>query len=173
MKKLLWLILSLLLVSGLAGGCGEKESLAAAEGPASGVPAQGVSDGEKAQAGAADSAVDLDLTQLSSVMVYSEVFNIMQNPWDYLGKTMKMGGPYYSYYDETTESSYHFVIIEDALACCQQGIEFLWQGGRPAAEDYPEDGAIIEITGYLEIYQEDGAEYFRLATEELTIKAAE
>ena len=50
--------------------------------------------------------VDIDLTKLSKTMVYSEVYNIMLNPADYVGKTMRMGGEYYSFTDESTGNIY-------------------------------------------------------------------
>lgn len=36
--------------------------------------------------------VDVDLTRLSSTMVYSEVYNMMTVPGDYIGKTIKNDG---------------------------------------------------------------------------------
>ncbi|MBO6282705.1 MAG: hypothetical protein J6M63_02110, partial [Pseudobutyrivibrio sp.] len=38
---------------------------------------------------ASDPSVDLDLTTLSSTMVYSEVFNMMMEPMAYEGQTIK------------------------------------------------------------------------------------
>ena len=38
--------------------------------------------------------VDVDLTRLSSTMVYSEVYNMMNAPGDYIGKTIKMTGQF-------------------------------------------------------------------------------
>ena len=38
--------------------------------------------------------VDFDLTRLSSTMVYSEVYNMMNAPGDYIGKTIKMTGQF-------------------------------------------------------------------------------
>ena len=37
-------------------------------------------------------SVDVDLTTLSSTMVYAEVFNMMMSPDDYIGKTIRMTG---------------------------------------------------------------------------------
>jgi len=34
--------------------------------------------------------IDVDLTEMSSTMIYSEVNNIMTNPDDYMGKTIKI-----------------------------------------------------------------------------------
>ena len=41
--------------------------------------------------------VDVDLTQLSSTMLYSEVYNMVMSPEDYVGKTVKMNGQFAAY----------------------------------------------------------------------------
>ena len=69
-------------------------------------------------------SVDLDLTQLSSTVVYSEVYNMLITPDDYKGKIIKMKGQFNQYTDEETGKIYNSVIIPDATACCQQGLEF-------------------------------------------------
>lgn len=167
MKKLSCLLIVLLLVLSLSTGCGQEEKAAAGNAAEESTSATAAI--ENPPSGASDSAIDLDLTQLSSILVYSEVFSMMERPEEYMGKTMKMAGLYYCLYDETTESAYHFVIIEDALECCQQGIEFVWKGDHAYPQDYPEEGAVIEVTGSLEVYEESAMEYYRLAADELTI----
>ena len=42
----------------------------------------------------------VDLTRLSATMVYAEVFNMMVEPENYVGKTIKMNGLFYVYPDE-------------------------------------------------------------------------
>lgn len=69
-------------------------------------------------------SVDLDLTKLSSTVVYSEVYNMLITPDDYKGKIVKMKGQFNQYTDEETGKIYNTVIIPDATACCQQGLEF-------------------------------------------------
>lgn len=69
-------------------------------------------------------SVDLDLTELSSTVVYSEVYNMLITPDDYKGKIIKMKGQFNQYTDEETGKIYNAVIIPDATACCQQGLEF-------------------------------------------------
>ena len=66
----------------------------------------------------------IDLTTLSATMVYSEVFMMMREPEDFIGKTVKMKGLFNYYHDEDSDISYYSCIIQDALACCSQGIEF-------------------------------------------------
>ena len=69
-------------------------------------------------------SVDLDLTKLSSTLVYSEVYNMLITPDDYKGKIIKMKGQFNQYTDEETGKIHNAVIIPDATACCQQGLEF-------------------------------------------------
>ena len=69
-------------------------------------------------------SVDLDLTELSSTVVYSEVYNMLITPDDYKGKIIKMKGQFNQYTDDETGKIYNSVIIPDATACCQQGLEF-------------------------------------------------
>jgi len=111
--------------------------------------------------------VDVDLTAPSSTMVYAEVYNMLLSPDDYRGKIIKMRGPYYAdYYDETCQY-YHFVVIEDASACCAQGLEFIWAGEHIYPDDYPEDGEIIEVTGIFDSYEELGEQYFYIAADRM------
>ena len=118
---------------------------------------------------AAAAGVDVDLTAMSSTMVYAEVYNMLMDPGLYMGKTVRMSGPYYaSYYDETGKY-YHYVIIEDATACCQQGMEFIWNGDHVYPSDYPEDFTRIEVTGTFEYYEELDYPYYYLAVDGITI----
>lgn len=116
--------------------------------------------------------VDVDLTVLSSTMVYSEVYNMMVNPDVYLGKTIKVIGPYYAgQLVYGTEKYYHFVVISDATACCQNGIEFIWDDNSHVYPDeYPKDNTVIEITGVFSSYEESGNTYYYLKTDGITIK---
>ena len=114
-----------------------------------------------------DGAVDVDLTALSSTMVYAEVYNMMTNPDAYMGKTLKVRGTYYSTYLEDTKNTYYFVVISDATACCQQGIEFIWNGEHSDLQDYPEEGSEIEVTGVFGSYQEQDQTYYCLAVDEM------
>jgi len=117
----------------------------------------------------ASDGIDVDLTALGSIMVYAEVYNMMTNPDDYMGKTIKMSGPYYASYYDMTDSYYHYVIIEDATACCKQGLEFVWSGDRSYPEDYPEESTQIEVTGVFGSYDELDITYYYLAVDDISI----
>ena len=109
--------------------------------------------------------VDVDLTALSSTMVYAEVYNIMMQPDQYLGKTIKVSGQYYSDYYDRTEKYYHFVLIDDAAACCQQGLEFSLIGESVYPDDYPKTDATIQIVGTFDRYDEFDNTYYYISVE--------
>ncbi len=109
----------------------------------------------------------VDLTALSSTMVYSEVYNMMYYPENYVGKTVKMSGVYAVYHDESTDKCYHACIISDATACCSQGIEFELTENHTYPDDYPEEGGQICVTGTFDTYQEGEYTYCTLRDAEI------
>jgi hypothetical protein len=106
--------------------------------------------------------IDIDLTTLSATMVYSQVYNMMIAPEDYVGKMVKMQGMMASYYDEAADKRYFACIIQDATACCAQGIEFELEGDYKYPDDYPSDGETICVEGIFETYDEAGNTYVTL-----------
>ena len=116
------------------------------------------------------SKIDVDLTRMSSTMVYSEVNNILLNPQDYVDKTIKMEGEMAVYTNKDQSAYYYTVIVADATACCSQGLEFVLANGSTALSDYPESGTQVSVVGKGETYDEDGTEYFHLVQSELTVK---
>ena len=111
---------------------------------------------------------DVDLTQLSNTMVYAEVNNIMTNPDKYVGRTIKMSGPYQSDYYEEAGTNYHFILIEDAAACCTQGLPFVWNGEH-APDDYPEVGTKIETSGVFRKNTNNDMLLYYIAVDEINI----
>ena len=104
-----------------------------------------------------DETVDYDLTQMSSDMVYATVYQMMVTPEEYEGKTFRIDGNFYATYYEATKKYYFYCIIQDATACCAQGMEFIWDDGSHIYPDeYPEDNAEIVVEGTFETYREDG-----------------
>lgn len=113
-----------------------------------------------------DETVDYDLTQMSSDMVYATAYQMMVTPEEYEGKTFRIDGNFYVTYYEATKKYYFYCIIQDATACCAQGMEFIWDDGSHIYPDeYPEDNAEIVVEGTFETYREDGDEnlYCRLS----------
>ena len=96
-------------------------------------------------------SVDLDLTELSSTLIYSEVYNMLITPDDYKGKIIKMKGLFNQYTDEETGKIYNAVVIPDATACCQQGLEFeLSDKTNPNFEQ----GTEITVVGTFDTYSD-------------------
>ena len=113
-----------------------------------------------------DGTVDYDLTQMSSDMVYATVYQMMVTPEEYEGKTFRIDGNFYATYYEATKKYYFYCVIQDATACCAQGMEFVWEDGSHIYPDeYPEDNAEIVVEGTFETYKEEGDQnlYCRLS----------
>lgn len=142
MKKTIAVILVLIAVFPLPA-CGKND--AAAKTP----PVETAAPTAAAVSTGAD-AVDVDLTQLSSTMVYSEVFAMMSEPERYLGKTVKMKGAF-SAFTGTTGKLYNACIVQDATACCAQGLEFELSDGSAC----PEPGTEITVVGTFDTYREE------------------
>ncbi|MCR4929907.1 MAG: hypothetical protein K5988_07945 [Lachnospiraceae bacterium] len=106
--------------------------------------------------------IDVDLTTLSSIMVYSEVYNMMLYPDDYIGKTVKMEGAFAQYYDEATDKTYFACVIADATACCSQGLEFEPTEDYVYPDDYPADGENVCVIGVFDTYEEGDYYYCTL-----------
>ena len=91
-----------------------------------------------------DGKVDYDLSVMNSNLVYAEVFNMMIEPEIYDDKVIKMKGNFTVYDSSLVPGGKAYaVIISDALACCQQGIEFHYD--FPDGE--PQEGDIVTVTG--------------------------
>ena len=117
--------------------------------------------------------VDVDLTVLSSTMVYSEVYNMLYNdPAHYLGKTVKARGEF-SIYQLVTDGVLqpdpvsYACIISDAAACCAEGMEFVLEGYYTYPDDYPELGAEITVIGEFQSYEENGMTWYHLVNARL------
>ena len=128
---------------------------------------------ESEQPQASSNGVDVDLTVLSSTMVYSEVYNMLYNdPAHYLGKTVKARGTF-SIYQLVTDGVLqpdpvaYACIIADAAACCAEGMEFVLKDDLAYPDDYPEPGAEITVIGEFQSYEENGMTRYHLVNARL------
>ena len=117
--------------------------------------------------------VDVDLTVLSSTMVYSEVYNMLYNdPAHYLGKTVKARGTF-SIYQLVTDGVLqpdpvsYACIISDATACCAEGMEFVLKDDLAYPDDYQELGAELTVIGEFQSYEENGMTWYHLVNARL------
>jgi len=114
-------------------------------------------------------AIDLDLSVMSSTIVYAQVTNILTKPDDYLGKTIKARGKISSSRSDETGEYYHFIVFVDSSSCCEQGLEFIWNGEQDYPGNYPKDSTMIEVVGVYALYEEFDVTYCRLEIDELTV----
>ena len=153
-----------------------------AEGPDEGIPDPGTEGEEKGEGLASPqpapaetpaASVDVDLTELSSTMVYAEVFAMMTSPDEYVGKTIRVTGTFAAGQDPQTARVSCGVIVQDATACCSQGIDIVMPEGAVYPQDYPPAGAEVTVVGELRTdpsLEEYGVAVLRL--EKVTFESA-
>lgn len=179
MKRLLCLLLATLTVLGL-GACGKKSAAettfptTASEEPKplQTLPLETGETEQTAPTTDTGESTFVDLTALSSTMVYAEVFAMMSSPEDYVGKTVKMQGIFskgqlYAAGSLNDGGTVFACVIQDATACCAQGIPFELAGDHTYPQDYPELGDTITVVGTFEIHQQEGMQFCRLRDAEL------
>jgi len=179
MKRLLCLLLAVCMTLSLCAcgkGCekdaGNDTSSSDVEvsAPTESIPAPNEQEtpGESKPSQPSADGVEVDLTVLSSTMVYSEVYNMLYNdPAHYLGKTVKARGTF-SIYQLVTDGVLqpdpvsYACIISDAAACCAEGMEFVLEGDLTYPDDYPELGTEITVVGEFQAYEENGMTGYHL-----------
>ena len=180
MKRLFCLLLAVCMMASLCA-CGkdvgddtlssDEEASASAESIPT--PKEQETPGESKPSQPAAGKVDVDLTVLSSTMVYSEVYNMLYfYPEDYYGKTVKANGIFAIYQmvvDGVTQPDpvAYACIIADATACCAEGMEFVLEGDLTYPDDYPELGTEITVIGEFQSYEENGMTRYHLVNARL------
>ena len=111
------------------------------------------------------SSYDYDMTQYNKDMRYALTANIMNNPGEYIGKTIKADGTFFSYPVGKDKWRYA-VFISDTMGCCSAGIPILMN------DDFqrPENGAAITVSGTLEYIEYAGKQQISLQNTVLTVK---
>lgn len=117
---------------------------------------------DKSAADTESGEYDVDLTVLDGTMLYAKVLEMVNNPEDYNGKTVRAAGPFSYFKNPDTQNEYFAVLIADITACCAQGIEFRLDGDYSYPEDYPDAETEIIISGVCDIYKEGTATYMQL-----------
>ena len=103
----------------------------------------------------------VDLTALSQTMAVAELAAMTFSPEEYLGRTVRMEGQLAVYpANPALEVEYFYaVVMEDATACCQQGLEFVWEG------EMPPEGTTLVVTGRYEAYDCGGLPSYHLVAD--------
>lgn len=110
---------------------------------------------------------DFDLTKMSATMIYSTIFDMLIMPEDYVEKVIKVKGWFETYTNPETGELFYAVVVPDATACCQQGLEFIWPGDHHYPADFPEPGQDITVTGRYKLIDMDGFAYNYLEASEV------
>ena len=99
----------------------------------------------------------IDLSSMSATICYSTVFDMLVDPQKYEGMQIKVRGPLATRTD--AEGKDHYAcIVQDATACCAQGLEFVLS----EAKELPELGTEITIEGTFTSFIENNAIYILL-----------
>ena len=105
---------------------------------------------------ASNKKIDIDISRMSGTMVYGQVYQMVMYPSKYIGKHIKMKGIFSSYYDEESERRFYGCVIQDALACCSQGLAFELAKPRKFPKEYPTEGDAIIIEGDFDYEKDEG-----------------
>ncbi|MFI3114612.1 MAG: hypothetical protein R3Y12_00550 [Clostridia bacterium] len=110
---------------------------------------------------------DYDLTEASATIVFSQVYDMLVNPDFYEDKTFKIEGECQFFDHPITGERLYFVVVMDALGCCPQGIEVMFNDGIQAPEKFC--NVIIEGTGATDV--EFDYTYLFIDVEDLQVTA--
>jgi hypothetical protein len=102
--------------------------------------------------------IDIDLTTMNATMVYSQVSDMLSRPSTYLHKIVKVKGPFKPYESTNPDYCYPAIIVQDATACCGNGLEFLLYGiprcSMEGGNGYPILNEEATVVGRFETYLE-------------------
>lgn len=102
-----------------------------------------------------DAQVDIDVLNLSDIVAFAQVNNMMMMADDYLGMTVKVHGNYYRHYIEEIDFSYHFLLLVDGTNCCTGILEFMMEDGV----EYPNSGENLILMGEYSKYTDEYGTY--------------
>ena len=107
-----------------------------------------------------------EILEISEKMFVAQTNDIYYNVQEYLGRVIKYEGIFSVYVAPETGNRY-YAVIRYGPGCCgidaNCGFEVSWD------EEYPEDNDWVEVVGVLEIYDDSGYKFLRLAVDSLTV----
>ena len=110
--------------------------------------------------------IDIDLTTMNATMVFSQVSDMINKPSTYINKIVKVKGPFRPFESTDPNSCYPAILIQDATACCGNGLEFLLYGvprcTMKGGNGYPLFNEEATVVGRFETYLEDYNLYIHL-----------
>lgn len=98
---------------------------------------------------------DIDLDGMSEIMRSAMMSNLMYDPIQYIGQTVKVSGQYMPFESQQFDATYHLLLYIDGSACCTGMLEF----ELPNGVAYPEEGDIFMIYGEYKLMSDETGEY--------------
>lgn len=110
--------------------------------------------------------IDIDLTTMNATMVFSQVSDMLSRPSTYAHKIVKVKGPFKPYESTNPDYCYPAILVQDATACCGNGLEFLLYGvprcTMQGGNGYPMLNEEATVVGRFETYLEGTSLYVHL-----------
>ncbi len=107
--------------------------------------------------------IDYDLTQMSETMVYSQIFDLVSTPFEYEDARFVIEGNLIESEDLNTGEIFYAIFIEDAAACCSQGLEVVF------TQDFeiPTLPKSVVLTGTIKSYSYNDYDYAFVVAEDI------
>ena len=108
-----------------------------------------------------------DVIEIREKMFIAQTNDIMLNARSYEGKTVKVEGMYFGYFDPYSEREYHYVQRRSPGCCGNDGLvgfEIIYEGEMPEINDW------VEAIGKVEVVKVGNDDSARLHLSVLTVK---
>jgi len=112
-------------------------------------------------------AAAADVIEIKEKMFITQINDIELNARSYEGKTIKVEGMYFGYFDSYSDRDYNYVQRRSPGCCGNDGVvgfEIFYDGDMPAENDW------IEVLGKIEIRMVGNNERVVLRADQVTIK---
>jgi len=115
--------------------------------------------------------VDVDFVRMGATVAQVEFYYLLASSGDYIGKTIRASGEYFSMFipDYGREFHYVTVVVGDAFCCPSEGFEIRFNQGSASYGHFPAQNTMIEVVGVLGRYDEFGQGFLYLAIDEIII----
>ena len=100
--------------------------------------------------------MDVDLTLVNPMMVYTQVFYMIQKPQDYAGQVIRLAGTCTVTKNRYTQERHFNCNVSDSQGCCSTMIRF---NLADSALLPPKNGEAITIRGHFELVTEGGKSF--------------
>ncbi len=112
----------------------------------------------------APATADIDLTAMGRTMLFAVVYDIKNNPENYLGRRIKMTGQFaiIQGIDAQGQPDPDKIFYNCVIPLAQNSLEFSVAGELYYPEDFPDLEAPITVEGVYEKYEDNGTTYYRV-----------